>query len=51
MIVYLLQGCVDAIIDEVSDQIGIVAGVSVTILIMMVRSEIVCWKRLFENDA
>jgi len=33
----VLQGCVDAIIDKVSDQIGAVAGVSISIGVIMVR--------------
>ncbi|XP_065903196.1 tetraspanin-6-like [Dysidea avara] len=30
------QGCVDAIIDKVSDQIGAVAAISITVLVMMI---------------
>ena len=47
MIAYFLQGCVDAIIDKVSDQIGAVAGISVTVLVLMV-SILCCVTCVFE---
>ena len=32
-----LQGCVDAVVDRISDQIGVIAGVSITVAVLLVR--------------
>ena len=37
IIILTLQGCVDAITDRISDQIGVIAGVSIAIAVLLVR--------------
>ena len=32
-----LQGCVDAVVDTISEQIGVIAGVSIAIAVLLVR--------------
>ena len=34
---HILQGCVDAVVDRISDQIGVIAGVSIAIAVLLVR--------------
>lgn len=31
------EGCVDAVVDRISDQIGVIAGVSITVAVLLVR--------------
>ena len=37
LFMHSLQGCVDAITDRISDQIGVIAGVSIAIAVLLVR--------------
>ena len=45
---FTLQTCVDAISDRISDQIGVIAGVSIAIAVLLV-SNTLWWAILGEN--
>ena len=52
MLPYVLQGCVEAVVDTISEQIGVIAGVSIAIAVLLVRYEPVChiWVEIFRGE-